>query len=51
MGAWFDDFRTWAATPFSADMNATHWFMFVGLLLLILMLWGMILGHIKAAAQ
>jgi hypothetical protein len=32
--------------PFSADMSAPEWFLFVGLLLVIMILWRIILRHI-----
>lgn len=50
MSVW-DDFKNWLNQPFSADMPASHWVMFVGLLLLCLMLWGFVLGHIRQAAE
>lgn len=44
------NFKTWLQQPFSADMPASQWFYFIGLLLVILTLWGLILSHIKRAA-
>lgn len=51
MSSWLDDFTGWLSQPFSADMDTKHWFMFIGLMLLMLTLWGIILSHIRAAAQ
>jgi hypothetical protein len=39
-------FQDWLAKPFSADMNAWHWFLFFGLIVVISVAWGMILRHI-----
>jgi len=36
---------TWRQ-PFRADMSATDWFMFIGLLLIIMIFWRIILRHI-----
>lgn len=36
----------WWRQPFSADMSAPHWFLFVGLVLVIMALWQMILLHL-----
>ncbi len=43
----WDDFKNWAAHPFSADMSALHWFLFLGLLIVLATLWGMILRTVK----
>ncbi len=42
-----DDFKQWAQHPFSADMNALHWFLFVGLLIVIGAAWGFVLRALK----
>ena len=39
-------FKAWAAHPFSVDMSATDWFLFIGLLIVLLALWNIILFHI-----
>lgn len=41
------DFKDWAAHPFSEDMSAGHWFLFLGLLIVLAMLWGMILSTVR----
>ena len=35
-----DTFRDWLSRPFSADMDAFHWFLFFGLIIAISILWG-----------
>ena len=45
--AMLQDFKTWLASPFAADMSALHWFYFVGLLVIVLSLWGLIFRHIR----
>jgi len=40
------NFKQWAAKPFSVDMTATEWFLFIGLLLVIMVLWNIILYRI-----
>jgi len=42
----WQDFKIWAAKPFSVDMTAGEWFLFVGLLLVIVVLWNIILFRI-----
>jgi hypothetical protein len=42
------DLKTWFGAPFSEDMNALHWFYFVGLLLLIGVAWGYVLRIMKS---
>lgn len=46
----FDDLKAWAAKPFSADMDALHWFLFLGLLIAMSVLWGLILSSIRRAS-
>lgn len=43
------DLKQWWSQPFSTDMDALHWFYFVGLLLLIGVAWGYILRILKTA--
>lgn len=50
MNGFLADFKAWLAAPFSADMTAAHWFLFIGLLIVIVALWGYILKHLKQAA-
>jgi len=44
-GVW-DKFKTWAQHPFSVDMTASEWFLFIGLLIVIIGLWNIILFRI-----
>lgn len=37
------DFKAWAKSPFQADMDALHWFLFLGLLIMLLAGWRMVL--------
>lgn len=46
-----DDFMVWLKQPFSADMSATHWALFIGFILVLLAMWGMIFAHIKGATD
>lgn len=39
-------YKNWLKQPFSADMTATEWFLFIGLLFLIVGLWNLILYHL-----
>jgi hypothetical protein len=42
-----DQFKSWVAKPFAMDMDALHWFLFYGLVLVIAASWGLILRAIK----
>lgn len=46
----WDKFKAWAAEPFKADMSALQWFLFVGLLIVIVAGWRVILSHLKTVA-
>ena len=37
----------WLKQPFSSDQNAYKWFLFVGLIIVALTLWGIILKDIR----
>jgi hypothetical protein len=39
-------FTTWIKRPFSQDMDAAHWIMFIGLFLMIMIMWRYVLDHI-----
>lgn len=41
--------KEWAKEPFRTDMDVQHWFAFVGLLILIMVLWRFILSHLRGA--
>lgn len=40
-------FAGWIKKPFSSDMDATHWFLFFGLILVISFLWSRVMHYIK----
>jgi hypothetical protein len=35
--------KNWATTPFSTQMDLTHWFLFTGLIIVLCVLWILIL--------
>jgi hypothetical protein len=39
-------FKSWAAQPFKSQMDLFGWTLFVGLLIIIVILWTRILAHI-----
>lgn len=41
----------WLRRPFSGDMDATHWFLFLGLILVIVFLWSRILHYINKGIE
>lgn len=46
MNAVWGNFKSWAKQPFSADMDLQHWFLFIGLILVLMILWGIIMRHV-----
>ena len=44
--AW-DEFKSWVASPFSADMSALEWALFVGFLMVLMILWRYLFVHIR----
>lgn len=42
-----DNFKNWLQHPYAEDMSALHWFYFVGLLIVISAMWGMVLRAMK----
>jgi hypothetical protein len=42
-----EDFTNWLSRPFAEDQSATRWFMFVGLILVSLVMWGVIIHDIR----
>lgn len=44
-----DSFKAWLNQPFSADMDAFHWFLFFGLIIAISILWGLGLRTLQIA--
>lgn len=46
-----DDMTDVLKSPFGNDLDLTHLFLLVGLIIVIIAVWGFILHHIKLAAQ
>lgn len=44
-------FKDWLNKPFDADMDALHWFLFFGLIIIISIAWGMILRELSEVAE
>jgi len=44
-----DGFTNWLREPFRSNMSAADWFLFVGLLLVVMFLWRLILMHLAEA--
>lgn len=42
-------FKDFLDKPFSGDMDFIDWFMFIGLLLVIMIMWNIILKHLAEA--
>ncbi len=40
-------YQAWLARPFQADMDALHWFLFIGLVIVVFILWGLVLRTIE----
>jgi hypothetical protein len=51
MSNWTAEFKSWLSQPFSEDMPASHWFLFIGLLIVIVALWNVILFHLFEAIR
>lgn len=49
-GFW-SDFTTWAAHPFSRDMDLKHYALLVGLTMILIVLWSVMLRHLFGALQ
>lgn len=43
----WNNFKAWLARPFAADMDALHWFFFLGLLIALMVGWRLVLNTIK----
>ncbi len=50
-GRIMDTFKTWLRQPFSADMDAFHWFLFFGLVIAISVLWGFALRTVAVVTS
>lgn len=51
MSSWSEEFKAWWKQPFSADMPPSHWFLFIGLLIVIIGLWNVLLFHLFEAIR
>lgn len=51
MNGFWQDFKDWAAHPFSEDMPASHWFLLVGMVIVFAVLWKVILFHVISAVS
>lgn len=47
----WDNFKGWLAKPFSTEMDTLHWFLFLGLLIVLMVFWRIILRHIIAGIE
>ncbi len=43
----FESFSEWVKQPFRVDMSAQDWFLFIGFLLALLVIWSLILRTLK----
>lgn len=43
----FASFKEWLASPYRQEMDTAHWFYFLGLLIVLTAMWGLILRTIK----
>jgi hypothetical protein len=43
--------KSWLGQPYSDDMDALHWFIFFGFLIVLSILWGIVLANLKYAAH
>ncbi len=44
-------FTAWVKKPFSGDMDALHWFLFLGLVLVAVFLWSRIMFYVKKGVE
>lgn len=51
MGDALSHANSWIKKPFSEDMGVAQWFLFVGLILVVLTMWKIILRHIETALE
>lgn len=40
-------FQAWLAKPFDQSMDALHWFLFIGLVIVAVILWAMVLRTVE----
>lgn len=44
-----ENFKEWLSAPYKDEMDAWHWFLFIGLLIAISVAWRLILKHLQLA--
>jgi hypothetical protein len=47
MGGFFNSFTNWASRPFNSEMNVLNWALFVGLILVLVILWSRVLKSME----
>lgn len=45
------NFKAWVKQPYSEDMDVFHWFLFLGLLIVLSAGWAVVLKHITAGVE
>ncbi len=45
------EFKNWLASPYHEHMSAAHWFFFLGLIIVLSAMWGLILRTMKEALE
>lgn len=45
------ELKTWAKQPFNQEMDLMHWALFVGVIIVLAILWKMVLGDIKSTLE
>lgn len=51
MQGFWDDYKKWAAKPFSEDMSAGQWFLLIGFLIVCAVIWNILLRHLLDALK
>jgi hypothetical protein len=46
-----EEFKAWLAQPFSADMSALEWSLFIGFLIVLIVFWNLVLAHVLEGAR
>lgn len=47
----WSNIKSWLGKPYSDDMDAFHWFLFFGFLIVLSILWGIVLANLRHAAK
>lgn len=50
-GGTIERFAAWMRRPFSGDMDAVHWFLFLGLILIAVFLWSRIMHYVNKGIE